>query len=267
MNMHTIHFTIRFLTVIAFMFPLMSKSVADSVTYLWSETPLEIDLQVGIERNVHIPDAESLRIGIPYTIDDQLIPQIIGNHLWFNALDEFTSTRVVLIAEPMGRLILQIRARHAETSSQPIVIKKFIPDNTSAPREQQPNHGFVALTRWVVQQFYAPARLIKDFPGVVRISVDKTPVDLFRCGRRIPTACAGAVQAMPLASWKSSQHYITALHVANKLSESIVLDPRELRGTWRTAAFLHTRLHPNGQFGDGTMLVLISDFPFESRKP
>lgn len=250
-----------------FIFLVVSKSAADSVTYMWSETPLDIDLQVGNERNIHIPDADSLRVGIPFTIDDRLIPQIIGNHLWFSAVDEFDSTRVVLVAEPLGRLILQIRARHAETSSQPIVIKKLISDSTSMSQEQQPKHGFVALTRWAVQQFYAPARLTKDFPGVVRISVDKTPVDLFRCGRRIPTACAGAVQAIPLASWKSSQHFITALQVTNKLSESIVLDPRELRGTWRTASFLHTRLHPKGQFGDGTMLVLISDFPFESPRP
>ena len=260
-------FIIRFFTMSAVIILLVSKSFADSVTYMWSATPLDIDLQVGNERKIHIPGAESLRVGIPITIDDRLIPQIIGNHLWLNAIDEFDSTRVVLIAEPLGRLILQIRARYAEMSSQPIVIQNLLSENTSKPQEQQPKHGYVALTRWVVQQFYAPARLIKDFPGVVRISVDKTPVDLFRCGRRIPTACAGAVQSMPLASWKSSQHFITALHVTNKLSETIVLDPRELQGNWRTAAFLHARLHPSGQLGDGTMLVLISDFPFENPRP
>ena len=145
--MNSLLVTIRFLSISAFIILLMSKSVADSVTYMWSATPLDIDLQVGNGRNIHIPDAESLRVGIPFSIDDRLTPQIIGNHLWLNALDEFNSTRVILIAEPLGRLILQIQARYAETSSQPIVIKKIVSDDTSKPQEQQPNHGYVALTR------------------------------------------------------------------------------------------------------------------------
>lgn len=242
----------------------LSVASADSVTYQWTETPFEIDLQVGVERNIHIPGATALRIGIPKSINSQLIPQIIGNHVWLKALDEFDSSRVVLIAEPLGRLILQIRARTSDISNQPIVIRDLDSHEISDALEYSPNHGFVTLTRWVVQQFYAPTRLISDIPGVVRISVDKSPVDLFRCGKRIPTVCAGAVSSVPLASWQSSHHFVTALHVTNNLSESIILDPRELRGPWRTAAFLHTRLHPKGQFGDSTMLVLISDFPFES---
>ncbi|MDE0310036.1 MAG: TIGR03749 family integrating conjugative element protein [Acidiferrobacterales bacterium] len=265
--MNTFVVIAKVLAVNAILVVFISKSSADSITYIWNEKPIDIDLQVGKERNIHIPDAGSLRVGIPHSIDDRLIPQVIGNHLWLTALDELDSTRIVLIAEHVGRLILQVRARHAETSDQPIVIRQFVTETTSAPPQSQPNHGYVALTRWVVQKFYAPERLVEDFPGVVRVSLDKTPADLFHCGNRVPTACAGAVTAVPLASWKSSQHFITALHVTNKLAESVVLDPRELRGTWRTAAFLHTRLHPNGQYGDSTMLVLISDFPFENPTP
>lgn len=241
----------------------LSVAFADSVTYQWTETPLEIDLQVGVEKNIHIPGAVALQIGIPNSINSQLVPQIIGNHVWLKALEEFDSTRVILIAEPLGRLILQIRARTSDTSNQPVVIRKLTAGELVDSLEPASNHGFVKLTRWVVQQFYAPTRLVSDIPGVVRISVDKTPVELFRCGDRIPTVCAGAVSSVPLASWQSSHHFVTALHVTNNLSESIILDPRELRGPWRTAAFLHTRLHPKGQFGDSTMLVLISDFPFE----
>lgn len=253
------------LAEIAILFGLfLSVTFADSITYQWTETPLDIDLQVGVERNIHIPEAVALRIGIPNSINSQLIPQIIGNHVWLKALAEFDSTRVILIAEPLGRLILQIRARTSDTSNQPVVIRNLNSGESLDSLKPLPNHGFVKLTRWVVQQFYAPKRLVSDIPGVVRVSVDKTPVDLFRCGERIPTVCAGAVSSVPLASWQSSHHYVTALHVTNNLSEPIILDPRELRGPWRTAAFLHTRLHPKGQFGDGTMLVLISDFPFES---
>ena len=241
----------------------MSVYAAESIRYQWSDTPLEIDLKVGVERNVHIPEANALRIGIPATIEGLLIPQIIGNHVWLKAAETFESTRVVLIAEPIGRLILQIQAQDSLISSQPIVISNSKLNSEIASKADSSKLGYVALTRWVTQQFYAPQRLVRELPGVTQISVDQSPVEIFRCGLRIPTLCSGAVKSVPLASWQSSFHYITALNVANELSDPIVLDPRELRGRWSTAAFIHTRLHPKGQSGDSTLLILISEFPFE----
>lgn len=242
----------------------LSSASANSITYKWTDTPIDIDLPVGTERNIHIPEADTVRMGIPSSIDSLLLPQIIGNHIWLKALDEFDSTRIILIAEPVGRLILQIQARSSDSSVQPIVIKSLDSVDKTIESKSPPSHGFVKLTRWAAQKFYAPKRLVSDIPGVVRIPVDNSPVNLFRCGRRIPTACAGAVSSVPLSSWQSPHHFVTALHITNNLSKPIILDPRELRGQWRTAAFLHTRLHPRGQFGDSTMLILISDFPFES---
>ena len=237
---------------------------ADTITYQWPSTPVEIDLKVGSEQRMLIPEAGNIRIGIPNEISHLLTSQIIGNHLWLTAIEEFDSTRIILIAEPLGRLILQIRAGFSNTSNQPIVFQKKRSNDTLNPETELPSHGYVALTRWVVQQLYAPQRLRKELPGVVRISVGETPVDIFRCGARIPTLCGGAVKAIPVGSWQSTYHYATAVHIKNTTSESIILDPRELRGPWRAASFLHSRLHPEGKFGDNTVLVLISDFPFEN---
>ena len=237
---------------------------ADAITYQWPSTPVEIDLKVGNEQRMSIPEAGNIRIGIPNEISHLLTSQIIGNHLWLTAIEEFDSTRIILIAEPLGRLILQIRAGFSNTSNQPIVFQKKRSNDTLNPETELLSHGFVALTRWVVQQLYAPQRLRKELPGVVRISVGETPADIFRCGARIPTLCSGAVKAIPVGSWQSTYHYATAIHIKNTTSESIILDPRELRGPWRAASFLHSRLHPEGKFGDNTVLVLISDFPFEN---
>ena len=236
----------------------------DAITYQWPNTPIEIDLKIGSEQRMSIPEAENIHIGIPNEISHQLTSQIIGNHLWLTAIEEFESTRIILIAEPLGRLILQIRAGSSNTSNQPMVFRRKRSNGTLSPKTEIPSHGFVALTRWVVQQLYAPQRLRKNLPGVVRISVDETPANIFRCGARIPTVCGGAVIAIPVGSWQSTYHYATAVHIKNTTPEPIVLDPRELRGPWRAASFLHSRLHPEGKFGDSTVLVLISDFPFEN---
>ncbi len=261
---NSIHCRLGFSTIAVLFSVVIALADADAITYQWPNTPVEIDLKVGSEQRMSIPEAGSLRIGIPKEISHLLTSQIIGNHLWLRAIEKFDSTRIILIAEPLGRLILQIRAGFSNTSNQPIVFQRKRSNGTLSPETELPSHGYVALTRWVVQQLYAPQRLRKNLPGVVRISVGETPANIFRCGARIPTVCGGAVIAIPVGSWQSTYHYATAVHIKNTTPEPIVLDPRELRGPWRAASFLHSRLHPEGNFGDSTVLVLISDFPFEN---
>ena len=234
---------------------------AETLTYYWPQVPLKIDLSIGSEQRITIPEAESLRLGVPQTVSHKVIVEIVGNHLWLSAKEPFTKTRLVLLAEPLGRIIFEIRAQQSESFHQPIVIRA-----SSAPPDLdsgESNLGFVALTRWVVQQLYAPKRLLHDLPGVQRLAVDSSVEDIFRCAKRIPTVCAGAVAATPIASWQSPHHFVTAIKISNTLTQQITLDPRDLRGTWRSAAFVHTRLHANGHPGDTTVLVVISDFPFE----
>ncbi len=242
-----------------------ATATASSLTYFWPQEPLAIDLSIGAEQRITIPEAEVLRLGIPQQIRSKFNAEIVGNHLWLIAQEPFPKTRLILLAEPLGRIIFEIKAQdHSNLFSQPIVIQA---DAKPAKLEAESSNlklGFAALTRWVVQQFYAPKRLLKDLPGLERLPVDSVLLDLFRCANRIPTACAGAVNANPIASWQSPHHFITAIKITNTLSQQITLDPRELRGTWRSAAFVHTRLHANGHPGDTTLLVVISDYPFET---
>lgn len=234
-----------------------------AISYYWPQVPLEIDLSVGFEQRITFPDADVLRLGIPPEVRQKLTVQIVGNHLWLLAKEDIQPTRVVLIAEPVGRLVLQIRAQHGESFSQPIVIRseRATPE---APRHSSAiDYGYVTLTRWVVQQLYAPKRLLRDLPGIQRLPVDQSSQNIFRCAKRIPTLCAGAVSAAPIASWQTTQHFVTAVRITNTLLQPVVLDPRELHGTWRSAAFVHSKLRASGQPGDSTVLVLISDYPFD----
>ncbi len=236
---------------------------ASEVTYHWPEAPLELELAVGSEQRITIPEAQVLRLGIPREIKHKLQAEIIGNHLWLSAKEDFPPTRLVLLAEPEGRVVLRVRAQHSEKFSQPIVIQKQKSNDQIDSDSRMPSYSFVKLTRWVVQQLYAPERLLSELPGVQRLAVDSSPLDIFRCAVRTPTPCAGAVTATPIGSWQSSHHFITAIKISNNLSQQMILDPRELRGSWRSAAFVHTQLHTQGHPGDTTVLVLISDYPFE----
>ena len=73
------------------------------------------------------------------------------------------------------------------------------------------------------------------------------------------------IKATPLASWQSGSLYVTAIELVNTSSQFITLDPRKIRGEWRTATFQHSRLHPAGSEADNTTLYLISDRPFHEK--
>lgn len=233
--------------------------------YPWSEAPLDIELKTGEERRISIPDALSLRVGVPDEFTDRLSVQVIGNNLWVTPLEQFALARIVVIAEPIGRLILELSATSEGPSYDPITIKQEKLRGNINPTETS-SYGYVALTRWVIQKLYSPERLIKSLPGVVRIPTSKAPVNLFRCGFRLPTLCADGVHSIPIASWQSSKYFITAIHIKNNLEEAVVLDPRELIGNWRAASFVHARLQPRGHTGDNTVLIAISDFPMMSKE-
>lgn len=240
------------------------NSIASEVSYHWPNAPLELDLAVGYEQRISVPEAGSLRLGIPQSVKRILRTEIVGNNLWLEAKEPFDPVRLVLLADPLGRIVLQVRSQHSKQFNQPIIIHGRASDERRGANEQLLNLGFVKLTRWVVQQLYAPERLLSDLPGVQQIAVDSDSFDIFRCGLRIPTACAGAVAAVPIASWQSPNHFITAIKIVNQLTQPIILDPRELRGSWRSAAFVHSKLSAQGNSGDTTVLVLISDYPFET---
>ena len=104
---------------------------ASAVTYYWPETPLEIDLTVGKEQQISIPDADVLHLGIPRDIRQKLKVQIVGSHIWLTAKEEFIPARVILLAEPVGRLVLQIRASYSDHFNQPIVVEAQVAESSA----------------------------------------------------------------------------------------------------------------------------------------
>jgi hypothetical protein len=72
----------------------------------------------------------------------------------------------------------------------------------------------------------------------------------------------GAVEAVPLISWRHRGLYVTAVRLQNQAPEASVLDPRDLRGEWLAATFQHARLLAHGDEADTTAVYLLSRRPF-----
>jgi integrating conjugative element protein (TIGR03749 family) len=222
----------------------------------WRKTPIAVELAVGAERLVHFPRA--VKVGVPPQLQGALRVQSIDGTLYLLASQPFAATRVIVRGIDNGQVyLLDLSAVADGGGSSPIEI--YLPDEGPASGSEPtaasgpPQYGYVTLTRFAAQQMYAPARLLQELPGVVRVPVKREPVALVR---------GDVVEAVPLVAWRAGDLYVTAAKLTNKTDRSQTLDPRTLRGRWLTAAFQHNRLHEAGSEADRTVVYLISDRPF-----
>ncbi len=228
---------------------------------LWKNTPIAINLTVGKERLVRFP--ESVSVGVPQGLASFLGSQSINGTIYLKAHQPFEATRVIVRSEGDGPIyVLDVSARDADPKSPPLPMVQILEakpagnDLASDPlAASAPQWGYVALTRYAAQQHYAPARLLSHVPGIVRMPVTQTSFEL---------VMGGQVDAVPVAAWRAGLHTVTAVKLRNKTRHPVVLDPRQLRGSWLTATFQHNRLLPSGDDADSTAVYLVSARPFEA---
>ena len=225
---------------------------------VWNKAPIAIPLIVGAERLVHFP--HSVSIGLPQSLTPLLRGQSINGTLYLLARQPFQSTRVLVRSAIDGSIyVLDISAAPGESGRQSLPdVQILSPQHTDAGQplsnKRSPSLGYVALTRFAAQQLYAPTRLIPHQPGVVAMPVSAEPVDL---------VYGGQIEAVPIAAWKAGLRYVTAVKLVNRTPKPVVLDPRELRGSWLAATFQHNRLLGAGSEADTTAVYLVSDRPFD----
>ena len=227
---------------------------------VWNKAPIAVPLVVGEERLVHFPD--SVSIGLPQSLIPFLRSQSINGTLYLLARQPFEPTRVMVRSETDGPIyVLDVSASPGGSdsrSSPDVQILLESPQDAGAAESTSANRslplGYAALTRYAAQQLYAPTRLIPHQAGVVATPVNPESVDLM---------VGGKIEALPVAAWKAGLRYVTAVKLINRSQSPVVLDPRELRGSWLAATFQHNRLLPAGNASDTTAVYLVSDRPFD----
>jgi integrating conjugative element protein (TIGR03749 family) len=236
----------------------------------WTKTPIPLELTVGREQRVDFPGP--VKVGVPPPLASALRVQSVAGTLYLLAHREFDATRVMVREAQSGQVyLLDVTAKQEGGSASPVTIYAIEesadpkgPEADTGPEQKTalstaqpalPGYGYVTLTRFAAQQLYAPARLLRDLPGVVRIPVKRKPVALIR---------GAAATAEPLVAWRAGDRYLTAVKLTNRTDRALTLDPRTLRGDWLSAAFQHNLLHKRGDEADTTALYLISARPFEA---
>jgi integrating conjugative element protein (TIGR03749 family) len=227
---------------------------------VWQKEPIRLDLTVGKERRVDFPGP--VKVGLPPKLESMVRVQSIAGTVYLLAHSAFDETRIMVRETESGRMYLLDVAASGEGGSGPPVEVYAADEPPNALRRSEtggasepplPSYGYVTLMRFAAQQLYAPARLLKDLPGVVRVPVKR---------KKVPLVRGGEVTAQPLVAWRVGDLHLTAVKLTNRTGRALILDPRTLRGEWLSAAFQHNRLLPKGDESDTTALYLISARPF-----
>ncbi len=225
----------------------------------WKKAPIRLELTVGQEQRIEFPAA--VRVGVPASVQGLLRTQSVNGMVYLLAHAPFGSNRLMVRERDSGRIYLfDVTAAEEGGPSHPLQI--YVTDDQSPSKDTaaagdevgQAQPGYIQLTRFAAQQLYAPTRLIKERPGIVRVPVTRDPVELLH---------GSTIEANPLVAWRASGLYLTAVKLTNRTGQAQTLDPRDLRGAWLTASFQHHRLLPKGDEADTTAVYLISARPFE----
>ncbi|MCG7872672.1 MAG: TIGR03749 family integrating conjugative element protein [Candidatus Thiodiazotropha lotti] len=225
----------------------------------WKKAPIRLELPVGQEQRIEFP--ASVKVGVPASVQGLLRTQSVNGTVYLLAHAPFGSNRLMVRELDRGRIYLfDVTAAEEGGASHPIQV--YVTGDSGATEDHatggndtdkgQPD--YIQLTRFAAQQLYAPSRLLKDQPGIVRVPVSRDLVDLLH---------GAAIEATPLVAWRTNGLYITAVKLINRTNQAQTLDPRDLRGAWLTATFQHHRLLPKGDEADTTAVYLISARPFE----
>jgi len=222
----------------------------------WKKVPIRLELVIGQEQRIEFPN--TVKVGVPASVQPLLRTQSVNGTVYLLAHTPFDTKRLMVRELDSGRIYLfDVTSNQDGDASQPVQI--YVADN-SGVNDLEGNDAslgqpsYIQLTRFAAQQLYAPSRLVKDSPVIIRVPVSRDSIDLFH---------GGAVTANPLVAWRTNGLYITAVKLTNSTSQAQTLDPRNLRGVWLTASFQHHRLLPMGDEADTTAVYLISARPFE----
>ena len=225
----------------------------------------DVTLSVGVEQIIETEPLSNLDVGLPSEVSDKLELLNAGGRIFLTASEAFDNVKLILRHNERGSTIINLSASDSALQqnytlnipTQPLP-QTIIQETYSCPS------NYVEITRWALQQIYAPERILKDENCFSRSRVASTTLDIFICERTM--LCGGGVSATPMVSWKSANNlFIHMITIKNNRTQKIVLDARDVAYSREMLAitFAHGWLDTAGSVADNTIAVLITSTKLE----
>lgn len=255
-------------------------AVANAATVAWRKTPINVDLVVGVEQMIILPQDGA--VGLPPELSNTNLFRtlVTGGTAYWTALEPFEARRIKIRLDSGEFLLFDVTARLEKSPPasmgviQVVMAPDGIPGESNGPEAGARRHTpatLFELIRYAAQALYSPARLVAPVPGVrsVPVGLQGNLTALYDQGRH-----TGLI-VQPHKAWAVDGLYVTAFIVTNEHSHRLLLDNRKVRhapGARRNgvaphfvaSTFFETELEPRGRSGNRTTLFIVTDQPIRS---
>lgn len=234
---------------------------------IWNRTPIHVTLSIHHERMVIFPSPITIHNTNPALSNDKL--SLLNNNgtLYLTAKKSFDPIRLPVTLTSTGEVILLDIA--ATTNGENIPLNVLVAQSSNSTTTV--NHSneetitdqsttsihYITLMRYAINHLYAPERLVRESNKIGR-----TPMFT---QKSVALTNGLPLTAIPLISWQGSHLYVTAILLKNTASQTITINPNQIRGQWLAASFYPNRtLTAAGTLKDRTTLFLISTTNFNA---
>ena len=241
-------------------------------TMHYLDVPLTLTVKAGQESVLRFPWA--VEPGISSDMVGMLDqPRAIGDTFYLTPASPFDFERFTFLSPESGAIILiDIRSTQDALPVRVIVNDARAEDAAAQVRSESPasavasddraepdaRYSVIELAQFAMQMVYAPAREIRQMPGLTELTIrDPIVVDDL-----VPGAF---VEATQWKEWRTQDNrYLTVLAVQNIGRSPVSLDPTVRRHSRYEIASTpySSNLAPYGMPGDATTLVIISSVPW-----
>lgn len=229
-------------------------------TVIWRNKPLSITLVPGVEKALVFD--EDVQWSIPKSLLGIVSGEASSGVVYLTSKESFEKRRFHVRGIDSNTYYLLDITASDDGDAQPLQIVDQARFSASAPRiagEVKQPSGLIELARFAFQWLYAPGRLIAQPDDVLAVPLKNKRV-LMRL------VVGHDVQTKPVKQWRSAQGiYAVALELSNTGSLPITLDPQIMRSDprWLSIAAVTHTLAPKNQHGDRTMVVVLSETPWQ----
>lgn len=235
----------------------------------WDGTPISIMVPVGEERLISFAKPVEFKNMNPALTSDKVAITNNNGTLYIRALQPFSPIRTYVSVKSSGQIVYLDLSAQSGGDDNPVSILTASPtsNNSNTPSQTASNTAsptYVAMLQYAVAQLYWPERLIsqlnqnKDYFNFARTPMYTT--------HSVHLIMGNNVLAIPEASWRNGDLFVTAVLLLNPNKEQVNLDPfNGFIGNWDAKAFYPTNyLTEEGTANDRTVVFLVSDQPFNS---
>lgn len=232
---------------------------------IWNKNAIDISIPVGKDRRIEFPT--SVEVSVDESMSQKIeIVNIRGGSVFIKPLDKMENVKVIFndMSNKNYWVIRISTSNKAHTHPVRINDVRSVEDiNSKNTKNSDKILDPISLIRFASTQFYGPERLKMEDSRISGSYINMGEIDFYSIFGVNQT-----VHGVWNAEIAGEKLYVTAILVENTLSESVILDPREVKYDILYLGGQYNILEPASYYPqNSTYVYAVSRHPLVSEEP